>query len=217
MEIFINIKKECRLRYDEILLSMVVSLGGGLLGLLIGCIVRANTTENPTGMAALISIIFSCTWIIFTHVFSLPYHFEIMISMGRTRKEFVKNNLIFCWGNTLIMWLMYCIVYYIEKGIFRNLDLDLGIITNPLLAVFFIFMIVSVTFFCGALIIKFGVKAMWGLWAAWMILCLSPNALIHRMTNHPELSMWIHRVITIITNMGAGLWIVAGILFSILL
>lgn len=156
-----------------------------LLGLVIGCVQAkmASSYYIPvgTGMALVISLIFQAALTL--SVFAR--NFNLAVSMGRTRREIIGGYWGLAMAELLALFPVFWILYGIERllaGIFfpaQAVRGDIQMLLQPKILLPVMAGIWCLELFVGAMTMKYGAKAWWGVWAVWMVSCVGlPNLLM---------------------------------------
>ena len=179
------IKKQFRLRRDELLLGFIVMclcfiLGAGMMILIIS--VDSETLHIvPIGMVmALMGTIMT---LFMAQVFSFGNRFNQALSMGRTRKIFMVADTLVTLGLHVVYVITLYILYFVEIGIYKiifptyTMKFDFLNRINWKYAVGGIIVLIIAELLFGELILKFGMKIFWIIWAMWMLGTSSISAL----------------------------------------
>lgn len=177
-----NFLIQCKTRKMEVLQFLAVAFGSYVFGIIVMMIIRANTMEENEcvtlgmliAMAALVFIHF------FGIIFSFVGEFNMAISMGATRRAYVGSYALFNMAELAGLELLLFVLGKIEAALMRViypqceiiLDLTQYFHWKYLLAV--IVGMTVVELFLGAVILRFGMKVFWIIWAIWMFLTLVP-------------------------------------------
>lgn len=119
----------------------------------------------------------------------LTMEFELAISMSITRRHFVREYVSFAFLEMLCYYLMICLMFYLECGIWQNMT---GIplaeeVANVLDAIYLyvafgMIGLLTVELLAAALILRFGMKIFWALWIVLML----PNISKYTAIKFPE-------------------------------
>lgn len=157
------------------LLGMLVSL---LFGLAVELVIYLFEDVNSIVPLALIATM--CAFV-FTHIiagsFYLTLEFQLAVTMGITRKNFVRNYLRFAAVEMTAYYMIFVLIYQLEKFLWKS-TLGLGMAEEVLMiiemkplvwmAIGFEGMVV-LEFINAALLMKFGPKILWIYWLVFMI------------------------------------------------
>ncbi|MDD3413204.1 MAG: hypothetical protein PHY47_04315 [Lachnospiraceae bacterium] len=177
------LKQLYRVRKLEILLLLGVELFGFAFGytLLNLTIAWDKTVSSYLLIGTTVSIIFGLFMTAFLGICSNMYHYNMAVSMGRTRSSFIVANLLLNILECVIVFAVGGLIQIVEKRLgslrFPNLllEMDFSIILQAKYIVAIILLIVTVELFVAALILRYGNKAFWALWALWMFICIGPT------------------------------------------
>lgn len=180
-----NFLIQCKTRKMEVLQFLAVAFGSYVFGIIVMMIIRANTMEENEcvtlgmliAMAALVFIHF------FGIIFSFVGEFNMAISMGATRRAYVGSYALFNMaelaGLELLLFVLGKIELALISVIYPQCEIILDV-TQYFQWKYLLAVIVGMTvveLFLGAVILRFGMKAFWVVWAIWMFLTLVPAKL----------------------------------------
>lgn len=165
----------------EVLQFLVAAFGGYVFGIIVMMIIRANTVEKEcVTLGMLIGMII----LVFMHFFGITFsfvgEFNMALSMGATRKSFVGSyalfNMVELAGLELLLFVLGKIELALISVIYPQCEIILDV-TQYFQWKYLLTVIVGMTvveLFLGAVILRFGMKAFWVVWAIWMFLTLVP-------------------------------------------
>ena len=165
----------------EVLQFLVAAFGGYVFGIIVMMIIRANTVEKEcVTLGMLIGMII----LVFMHFFGITFsfvgEFNMALSMGATRKSFVGSyalfNMVELAGLELLLFVLGKIELALISVIYPQCEIILDV-TQYFQWKYLLAVIVGMTvveLFLGAVILRFGMKAFWVVWAIWMFLTLVP-------------------------------------------
>ena len=158
---------QCKVRKAELLQFLGITAVGYLIGLIVVFIVMNVAKENTCATAGTMLAVIAFAFIhLFGITLSFMGDFNMAISLGATRKSFVSGYVLFNLLEIAVLELEIVVFGVVEKFLLENafpqavMEIDL---TN-----FFTWNYLS-----GVLVV-FGMKVLWILWAVWMIICLVP-------------------------------------------
>lgn len=169
----------------EVLQFLAVAFGSYVFGIIVMMIIRANTMEENECVT--LGMLIAMVALVFIHffgiIFSFVGEFNMAISMGATRKAYVGSYALFNMAELAGLELLLFVLGKIELALMRVIYPQCEIILDVtqyfqwkyLLAV--IVGMTVVELFLGAVILRFGMKAFWVVWAIWMFLTLVPAKL----------------------------------------
>ena len=172
-----NFLIQCKTRRAEVMEFLAVALGGYVLGIIVMMVIRANTMEENECVT--LGVLIAAIMLGFVHLFGIG-EFNMALSMGATRKAYVGSYALFNMaelaGLELLLFVFGKIEFAIMGVIYPQCDVILDLTQyfqwKYLLAVIIGMTIVEL--FAGAVILRFGMKALWGIWAVWMFIMLVP-------------------------------------------
>lgn len=211
----------------EFLQYGAILLAGYLLGLVL-CFFLSRGEGKYVTLGTLVAAIFAAFIHFLGSVFSFVGEFNMGISMGTTRKELVRSYALFLFVQILLLEIVLVLFGMAEKALLAGmmpqgeLRFDLTAYMKPgyLIAIAAVTMVAEI--FCGAVLLRFGMKAFWVLWAVWMLSAV----LLPRLLGNGRLSVWWNRLGLVLGGhmTAAGIWtavsavtaILAGISWEIL-
>lgn len=140
--------------------------------------------KNISNTAIIIPLIIT-TLISFIMCVTHIEYFSNMISMGRTRKEYLLLT-------TLSCVLKYSAIALLGVGMVvinnKTLGVKIGLEYSCIIKYVFMYIIgLSILeMFFGAILIRYSKKVLWVMWAIWMILCILPSFIQHAMEQKPD-------------------------------
>ena len=169
-----TIMKQLKVRRDEMLFDICICMAGAALGV-IGCLIgeyMGGRGENLWMLALAI-----------TGISSVLFHFNLLVGMSCTRKDFLKGFIAVTLVRFLIIYGCSGIVYLVEGCAGAASGVDMSIVFSMLM-VLIIMAGTAVILFAGACILKFGYKVTWVFWTVWMAACILPSRISSAMSNH---------------------------------
>ena len=141
---------------------LAVALGGYVLGIIVMMVIRANTMEENECVT--LGVLIAAIMLGFVHLFGIIFSFIGEFNMAELA------------GLELLLFVFGKIEFAIMGVIYPQCDVILDLTQyfqwKYLLAVIIGMTIVEL--FAGAVILRFGMKALWGIWAVWMFIMLVP-------------------------------------------
>lgn len=174
-------------------------------------------------MGTLIAIFCTVLCVGIMGTLQLGVYFNMEVSMGCTRRRFFLSHyvvsFVFCFFYLGLVILLNLAEKYIQEQLYPKLSCEIDFL--PYLLKWGIPAIAAtclISGFCGALLLRYGRKAFWVLWAVWMI-CAVGIPQIHSATENAPNSLfgWIGKKIGWIfsgftVNMFIGIMVVISIL-----
>lgn len=169
------------MRKTELLQFLGITAVGYLIGLIIVFIVMNATKENSYAtVGTMLAVIVFAFMNLFGISFSFMGDFNMAVSMGVTRKSFVAGYALFNLLEIAVLEVEIILFGMFEKFMLKTafpqasmeIDLTTFFTWKYLLGAMVVFTVLEMLL--GAVILRYGVKAFWVLWAIWMIVCLAP-------------------------------------------
>lgn len=178
--------KTMKLRLDELALYVTFNLGSFLLGsLLLALMTYLGGSDGDYTVFRFGTVM---AWIVFCFVsvmmgmFGMGNYFDWHVGLGRTRKSFFICDLITECCFNLVSLVVIGALCLVEGGILKAFYASYAeegkTLWGPwlfwIIPVFAIVLAV-VREFTGSILMRFGKKAFWVMWALWMLICLVPG------------------------------------------
>ena len=172
---------QCKVRKIELLQFLGIVAAGYLVGLGIVFIMVNVTDENAY---ATVGTMLAVNLFAFMHLFAISFsfmgEFNMAISMGVTRKSFAAGYALFNLLEIAVLELEIVVFGVLEKFLLKTafpqaaveVDMTTFFTWKYLLGAMVVFTVLEMFF--GAVILRYGMKVLWILWAVWMIICLVP-------------------------------------------
>lgn len=172
---------QCKVRKIELLQFLGIVAAGYLVGLGIVFIMVNVTDENAY---ATVGTMLAVLLFAFIHLFAISFsfmgEFNTAISMGVTRKSFAAGYALFNLLEIAVLELDIVVLGVLEKFLLKTAfpqaaveaDMTTFFTWKYLLGAMVVFTVLEMFF--GAVILRYGMKVLWILWAVWMIICLVP-------------------------------------------
>lgn len=188
MKNFVNtVKQTILVGKGELLAYGLFAVGGGIFGVVLWLIIMAagGVDEGYGNLGAMMSLMLGILGMVIMGIFSLHQDFNMAISLGKTRRQYVPAKYLLLVCACLFCMLVSVIICKLELMIYPALmpgaecafNLQ-GFLLNPVTIFGFVFLVPVVIVLCGALYLRFGMKFFWFGWVVWMCLCsLVPKVL----------------------------------------
>lgn len=171
---------QCKVRKAELLQFLGITAVGYLIGLIVVFIVMNVAKENTCATAGTMLAFIAFA---FMHLFGITFSFMGILTWQFPGCDQKKLCLRLCTFNLLeiaVLELEIVVFGVVEKLLLENafpqavmeIDLTNFFTWNYLSGVLVVF--TAVEMFFGAVILRYGMKVLWILWAVWMIICLVP-------------------------------------------
>ena len=183
------IKKQFKLRKEEIVLAGIIECVTFILGMIIlALLVRFDDTTDTVFELGSIFAFSSTIFTTFIMIFAtFGVSFNNAICMGRTRKSFVTSYTVVTLCVTCAIIVIAFLFSIIEKSLYTflypNHIFEYVAVNHmtPMIIVAVILIEVIVPMFIGTILAKYGMKAFWILWAIWMFGCVVLPNMVGRM------------------------------------
>ena len=172
-------------------LMSVAFVGGMVLCFLIVKVLEAKDPELTTiPLGGLMAMVAGGMFLYIIASIGLKGRFVKAICMSCTRKRFLLQETVESFLETLVVMAAGAVFGMVDMVIQKNcmggvpIEFDIMniyklLFTNPLNMVMIVCVVISSRFLLGELLIRFGAKAFWILWAVWMLCCLLPSKIAH--------------------------------------
>ena len=204
-----NICSVWKMNKKELMIMLLILNVCGIIGMGLMPVLRYVDEEIP--FLALGAILMVELWLLINlclSLFSYQNTFDLIVSMGCRRKDFIISQIITVYINMLFELGVIGFIYLIEKMLYRFVYSAYGIddITSYLWKpkmIWILFMLIpACRLLVGALILKYKKKAFWILWAIWMVCSLGCGRFITYLLENQQ--SWIMVGITNVMNMSTG-------------
>lgn len=183
--------KVLKIRRADVWQIPLIELGSFLFGFGIMAIILcwSEDAESSYPLGALFAFLMTALLVCFFGGLSFIHEYSDAVNMGRTRKSFVTAYAVVSILEFLVCNFAVYILYKTEINIYIRMGKPVefqkeswGIAFWILLCIVLAIFEVAVQLFIGAVILRFGKKALWVLWALWMFICIAPG----RVSNEAE-------------------------------
>lgn len=182
-----EIKRQFFMRWDELLMVLVMEAGFFLFGeIILGIVVYGvGERESIFPMGTLLALFVPLFVMVFIGMSSLPLYFNIALSMGAVRRHMVPAMLsISLLIDIAAVWTAY-LFYHLEQWIFGMLyagiesELDLQFVFRWKYILPVCLAVVGANALMGALFLKFGKVTFTIFWILWMVVFIGGPRLGH--------------------------------------
>lgn len=215
---------QCKRKKKEAVWFESIMAGVYLFGLIMAMLVCTFAGEKTSvAFGTIFAVAMAFFMHLFGNMFTFLQEFNLAVSMGQVRKSFVWAYEAAAFVELLAMTVTAWLMYLLEKALYRlflpevTMEIDVGAVflLKSILPILFAMMLTEL--FVAALMLRFGRKCLWGIWAVWMFICLLPN----QMVRNERLHAWAQKILALVVQQ-ANLWgkpffISTGILFGALL
>ncbi|MBR4084368.1 MAG: hypothetical protein IKK33_08820 [Lachnospiraceae bacterium] len=146
-------------------------------------------------MGGVMSLIFLALMVVFAGFVIFPADFMQALSMGKTRKYVLPAHYCMWIRNTFMALLSVLGIKFIEKLMRTHLAMEVeyimdetAFVYNPLVFSTIVICVPAVILFCGGLILFFGIKLLWGIFALF-VLCAG-SAKFEDMLSQTAIMQW---------------------------
>lgn len=219
------LQKQLKRRKKEALLFFLIIIAGYVIGVFSMLLIsRKSAGEAAEKEVVLIGTVLAMTIGVclqfFVDIFTFLQEFNIAISMGQTRKSFVWCyefvSLLELLAVTIILrgfaeieQLIYCIAVPDIKFLVKaDVLVQLKIIVPIILGITAVQMLIQ------ALLLRFGMKAFWGIWIVWMTLAFSPSVLSQNKALAEKMVNMAAVLFGVAVHLGEVFWIMAGVILA---
>lgn len=218
------IKQQFQVELIGLVYGIVILAGVSIAGIILMYIL-ANVIDDKEfwiAMGALLGAIGIALYMLVMMGASIGYDFNMQISLGCTRRHFFVSYYVVNASFAVLYVMGLMGIYRIEKGLAAALysDLDCALDFWPILVrggIPIAFLIIAVGGFAGALVMRFGMKAFWVMWAIWMFAFLGVPNISNLTESAPDsvLGRIGIQAGLLIQSVSVELWITAGVLTGI--
>lgn len=196
-----NIKDTwCCLR--EELFVPIVSIAFGMLGSLLMLFIEkvgmANEEKPEWFLLGTVMALVGCVMLgIITGMISYGQSFNMMVTMGRTRKEFYIANFVSSIINHLLGMTAILVFAVLERGfgglVYREAEYKAieGFLFDWRVIIAYVLGMAVLRTILGALFLKFGNKLMWVFWGIWMLVGVMIKGISKAMENKNAVMLWL--------------------------
>lgn len=161
----------------------VVMIAGGVIDYFL---YSGSTSETVVEVGIIMAI---ASYVLYELIFEgigLGQIFNNSLAMGVTRKRLFPSYVILCIMKNTIGLLIIIVLgaaerFYCRRAFPDNAKEDVYMVLftgrGLFITISLMFLVSIIAVFVGALILRFGKKAFWPLWAVWMMACLLPGKL----------------------------------------
>ena len=216
------IKKQFSIQWRDWLLMLAFETGAFLFGFILFSVIMRFSDEST--YFAMGTILGAATALIYSMIQSLNamhMYFNLEISMGVTRKQFYISYLLTCLCANIISMIWIVGLNALENALLRTIYAGLTEEINflpylirwavPVSAILAVF-----GGFCGALLLRFGRKAFWILWALWMFGCIGIPQISDAVIEKPDsfYGQFGAAVGNVLSSISVQVWIAAAVVLS---
>lgn len=185
--------KVIKIRLDELAFYLVTELVAFIFGVGVMALVAYLASADPVSrvfrLGTVCAIGAVCFMQVMFGIFGLSQLFNNQVAFGMTRKKFICYDVIVSLIQSLDAMLFAVVLYFLEGGILKVLFkaypetdilegiLEIKLSPGMLVPVVLLVMVclTALKELLGSLVMRFGNKAFWVIWAIWMLACLLPG------------------------------------------
>lgn len=185
--------------FAQFAMILIFGILGSLFMLFIVKVGMAGEEERTWFLLGTVMAAVGCTMIgLIIGMLGYGANFNMMVSMGRTRKEFYIVNFVFSVINNLVTMAAILAFLAVEKGfgmlVYRDVEhyaatehvfLDFRVIIGYVLGMAVLRLIL------GALFLKFGNKLMWFFWGICMLIVIFSKSISKAIADKNAVMMWL--------------------------
>ena len=209
----------------EIYAYLAAPAGGGALGILLAVLLikTVSSSEKPASygtVGTILAVVMAVAVLLFGQSLGDQSDFYVTVSMNRARMPYLIGRyllvIIDVLGSLGVIWL----VNFLERKVIGPAISASGEVENllyvrPEVIAAIVFIVPLLTIFCTAMYVMFERKFFWAMWGLYMICAIGIPRIGSAMKNHPEsFSAKIGEGFAALGNMGAGPWIVVGVVVT---
>lgn len=175
-----TVKQTFQVGKGELLVFNLIALVGGVVGTVIWLSIMATgEADGEYGtIGAIMALMLGMLVMTIAGIFSMQQDFNLAISLGKTRKQYVPARYLLIAVNCSLCLIIALIICLIEETLYTAINPGAvceisiqGFLTNPVTIFGFVFLIPMIIMLCGALYLRFGMKFFWVGWVFWMLGC----------------------------------------------
>lgn len=217
------VKKQFSMQWKDWIYAYLTTILMGLFGWALMYFVTGGYTETK-GFAGLGGILAAAGLAIYTAIMAIGQMwtgFNMAVSMNSTRRHFFVSYYLVIFAGALIGLGLVGIIGWAENNFYKGvypgqlpaIDI-LAFLKNY--GILIMAVLVMALGFCGTLLLRFGRKAFWVMWAAWMIGFLGVPRVIDAAQDAPGSVFGIigNKMILLFRGMPEGAWVVMGIILG---
>lgn len=204
-----NICSVWKMNKKELVIMLLTLIVCGIIGM--GMMLLLCFADGEIPFLALGAIFMVVLWLLINlclSLFSYQNTFDLIVSMGCCRKDFIISQIITVYINMLFELGAIGFIYLIEKMLYRFVYSAYGsdditsYILKPKMIWMLFLLIPACRLLLGGLILKYKKKAFWILWAIWMVCSLGCGRFITYLLENQQ--SWIMLGIINVMNMSTG-------------
>lgn len=179
--LFRTFKQVFRIYKQDILSYILFPAVGAIIGIVIVYVIMAadGSGEDYGKLGTMFALLLGAIIIFFGEIFYFQQEFNMAISMGKTRKDFIPAKYILSFIKCALCLAVILFINRLEDfiytAVYPNAVCELGFdmfLGNVGLCILFIVVLPVIILVLGGLYMKFANKVFWILYGIWMLACL---------------------------------------------
>lgn len=190
-----TLKELIRVNKDELILYGAAPLIGAVIGILMVFVIMSvdGSGEDYGELGSFAAAMMGGIALVIGQIFGIQTEFNIAISMGMARKNYMPAKYTLLVIETLMIIFIVSVTGWIEGGLYTAVypgsicELNASAwLSYPVLVISVILGLPALIMLLGLLLMVFGQKFFWIIWALWMVGCIGGPRIIHAVTEKPE-------------------------------
>ena len=220
-----SLKKQFSMQWKDWIFGYLIILFMGVMGWVIMYFMTSRDPEvtSYAGLGGLMAAIGLLFYTIVSAVGQMWTGFNLAVSMNSTRKHFLASYYLVIFPATLVGLALVGLIGWVEESFYRSIypglssamDFQHYLVRYGILAAAVLVLVLG---FCGALLLRYGRKAFWIMWAAWMITFLGIPRILDAVEDAPGSVFGIigNKMILLLRGMSDTAWIALGIVLGVI-
>lgn len=218
--------------YKEMKVMLLSILGAFLFGMLICFLVVKIIPDEGEITTAYIATFMAIMAVVFIEVIAggigMQNDFFLAVSMSHCRKRFLLEEGILSVLSTLLSMLLCVLLYFADGWILRvgypgvpiDKELDMTVVyrfltENPINLLAVLLALVAIRLLIGALYLKFGQWAFWGIWLATMTFAMGVSKMGHLQHTNDTVLQVMNTIPELAAQLGGMFFQMCGIVLSL--
>lgn len=187
------LKKQLRIQYMDGILLMCLAVGGSLAGMVLLTVIMHSDqgAESYVPLGTIFGMIMAVFYTVIMNLVQIQIYFNLEVSMGCTRSRFFVSFYMVSFMFNLIGVCLLTVISLADQALcsvmypdcMNEIELTPYLLRWGILAAAAITMISG---FLGALLMRFGKRAGWILWALWMFGCIVLPRITEAVSEAPD-------------------------------
>lgn len=187
------IRKQLRAQGTDVIWGPVIMLAAGIVGMsIMFAMIKFDIADGEwfclgTMLGGIVAAFYGFIWI----SAGIGFYFNMEVAMGCSRKEFFFSyyltGFVMNGVYAIIMAIMCIIENALGRMLYPGMENDIDLLSYIIRGGIPVVVVLTVTGgFCGTLVLRYGKKAFWVLWAIWMVLCLGGPRISDAVSDAPD-------------------------------